>query len=228
MSTVVQLEAFEAPLKGRRIRWFLTPNHGCTYPPGFQEQCFTESPPFARRVLLTAPQSSEAWKMTDKWDAVLLPTTPTDWSLVLTVILNQPPPSLIICTPEVRIPVAVFQKAAQAGVKAPTIVCFQDLSIPIPQAPITFDATFFPPARAAEDTLIEAIQTVLPQLVSSDQMRNFVVKDALKDLRGAGATIVVSSIEDTQAALYWYYASETRSKGKDLLASVVITLLSRE
>lgn len=228
MANVVQLEAFEAPLRGRKIRWFLSPSHGCTYPPGFQEQCFTESPPFARRILITATNSNEAWKVTDKWDAVLMPTTPTDWSLVLTVILNQPPPSLILCTPEVRIPAAVFQKAAQAGVKAPTIICLQTLQLPIPQAPISFDATFFPPAKAVEDTLIDAIETVLPSLLSSDQMRGFVVKDALKDLRGAGATIVVSSIDDSYAALYWYYASEGKSKGKDLLASVVQTLLSRE
>jgi hypothetical protein len=228
MANVVQLEAFEAPLRGRRIRWFLSSSHGCTYPPGFQEQCFTESPPFARRVLITTPQSNEAWKMTDKWDAVLLPTLPTDWSLVLTVILNQPAPALVVCAPEVRIPPAVFQKAAQAGAKAPTFICFQTLALPAPPAPITFDATFFPPAKAVEDSLIEAIETVLPSLLSSDQMRGFVVKDALKDLRGAGATIVVSSIEDTQSALYWYYASEYKSKGKDLLATVVQTLLSRE
>ena len=166
--------------------------------------------------------------MADKWDAVLMPTTPTDWSLLLTVLLNQPPPCLVICTPEVKIPPAVFQKVSQAGAKAATFICFQVLQLPIPQAPITFDATFFPPAKAVEDTLIEAIQTVLPQLVSSDQMRNFTVKDALKDLRGAGATIVVSSIEDTQAAMYWYYASETKSKGKDLLTTVIQTLLSRD
>jgi hypothetical protein len=122
----------------------------------------------------------------------------------------------------------VFQKAAQAGVKAPTIICLQTLAVPMPQAPITFDASFFPPAKAVEDTLIDAIETVLPTLVSSDQMRNFVVKDALRDLRSAGATIVVSSIDDGQATLYWYYASEYKSKGKDLLATVVQTLLSRD
>lgn len=224
----MQLEAFEAPLRGRRIRWFLNPGHGCSYPPGFQEQCFTESPPFARRVLITAPHSHEAWKMTDKWDAILMPTLSTDWSLTLTVILNQPAPTLVICSPEVKVPPAVFQKAAQTGVKAPTIICFQTLTLPAPQAPITFDATFFPPAKAVEDTLIDAIETVLPSLLSSDQMRGFVVKDALKDLRGAGATIVVSSIDDGQPTLYWYYASEYKSKGKDLLATVVQTLLSRE
>ena len=227
MANVVQLEAFEAPLRCARIRWFLPPGHGITYPPGFQEQCFTESPPFQRRVLLTHHTSSEAWKVVDKWDAVLLPSTPTDWSLVLTILLNQPPPCLVICTPEVQVPQAVFQKCAAAGQKAPTIVCFQNLTMPAPKATITFDATFFPPAKEVDDSMVEAIQHVLPQLISSDQIRNFSVKDALKDLRGAGATIVVSSIQEQQASLYWYYASESAKRHSDLLSCVIQTVLSR-
>ncbi len=227
MANVVQLEAFEAPLRSARIRWFLPPGHGTTYPPGFQEQCFTESPPFQRRVLLTHPTSSEAWKMTDKWDAILLPTTPTDWSLVLTVLLNQPPPCLVICTPEVQIPQAVFQKCAAAGQKAPTIIWFQTLQLPLTKPSITYDATFFPPAKDVDENMMEAIQYVLPQLISSDMMRNFSVKDALKDLKGAGATIVVSSIQEQFPSLYWYYASESTKRQSDLLTCVIQTILSR-
>jgi hypothetical protein len=58
MSNVVQLEAFEAPLRSRRIRWFLSPGTPITYPPGFQEQLFLETPPFQRRILLTTSASS--------------------------------------------------------------------------------------------------------------------------------------------------------------------------
>ena len=155
-----------------------------------------------------------------------MPTTPTDWSVVLTVLLNQPPPALVISTPEVIIPPAVFLKCI--GAKAPTFICFQRLTVPVPQAQITFDATFFPPSRGSDDTLVEAINAVLPQLVSSEQMRNFNVKEALKDLKGAGATIVVSSIQEKQACLYWYYATESKPRGKDLLATIVQTLLTRE
>jgi hypothetical protein len=226
MANVVQLEAFESPLHRSRIRWFLLPDHQISYPPGFQEQCFTESPPFQRRILLTSLSSSEAWKLVDKWEFILMPTTPTDWGVVLTVLLNQPPPSLIISTPELIIPPAVFQKCV--GTKAPTFICFQRLSVPPPQAQVTFDATFFPPSRGSDDALIEAINTILPQLISSEQMRNFNVKDALKDLKGAGATIVVSSIQEKQACLYWYYATESKARGKDLLATIVQTLLIRE
>jgi hypothetical protein len=227
MSNVVQLEAFESSLKARRIRWFISPLHPTIYPPGFQEQLFTESPPFQKRILLTSVSSSEAWKMSDKWDIILVPQTQMDWSLVLTLCMNQPSHSLIVSTPETRIPVQIFQRCAQMGAKAPTFVCLQSLSLPLPQAPISFDATFFPPAKDVEDALMEAMQTALKSVISDHKLGDFTVKDALKDLRGAGATLVVSSIEETESTLYWYYASEQKARGKDLLTSVVQTLLHR-
>jgi hypothetical protein len=227
MSNVVQLEAFESSLKARRIRWFVPPAAHTLYPPGFQEQIFTESPPFQRRILITSPASSEAWKMTERWDTILMPQTPTDWSLVLTMLMNQPPPSLVLTTPETRVPPQIFQKCATMGLKAPTIVCLQTLTLPLQPPPVTFDATFFPPAKAVEDALMDAMQAALQNLISSDKLGSFNVKDALKDLRGAGATLVVSAIDDPEQSLYWYYASEPKTKGKDLFASVVQTLLSR-
>ena len=228
MNNVVQLEAFEAPIKGRRLCWYLAPNAPALYPPGFQEQAFTESPPFQRRILITSRTASEAWKLTDKWDAVLVPTTATDWSLALTVILNQPPPALVIVAPGCQVPTQVFQKAAQAGAKAPTIVILQPLTLPLLPHPVTFDAVFYPPSKAVDDSLTEAIQTSLRSLLSSDILRNFELKDALRDLRGAGATLAVNSIGEPEPGLYWYYASEPAAKGKDVLASVVQTLLMRE
>jgi hypothetical protein len=227
MSNVVQLEAFESSLKARRIRWFISPLLPTIYPPGFQEQLFTESPPFQRRILLTSTASSEAWKMTDKWDMILVPQTQLDWSLILTIFMNQPPPTLVIATPETRIPPQIFQRCAQMGVKAPTFICLQVLSQPLPPPPTTFDATFFPPAKDVEDVLMDAMQTALVSVLSAHKLGDFTVKDALKDLRGAGATLVVSSIEDAEPTLYWYYASEQKSRGKDLLTSVVNTLLHR-
>ena len=228
MNNVVQLEAFEAPLRNRRIRWFLAPGSPVTYPPGFQEQCFIESPPFQRRILLTSHTSSEAWKLVDRWDAMFVPTTPQDWSLVLTVALNQPPPCLIIVTPDLRVPPAFFQRCQATGAKAPTIVCFQMLQLPVPTAPVTMDATFFPPFKTMDDVLMEATQAALQQLLPSDMMQNFSLKDAIRDLKSAGATIVVSSIGDAVHSLYWYYAAEQKSKSKDLFASIVQTLLARE
>ena len=227
MNNVVQLEAFESPLRGRRIRWFLAPGSPALYPPGFQEQLFLESPPFQRRILLTCPTSTEAWKLTDRWDTIFQPTTAMDWSLILTFLLNQPPPCLVICTPEVKVPPVLFQKLLPLVLKAPTIICFQTLALPLVQVPVLFDATFFPPAKAVDHTLMEAMQAALTSLISSDKLGSFSIRDALKDLRGAGATLAVSSIEELNPSLYWYYASETKSEGKSLLASVLQTLMSR-
>jgi hypothetical protein len=138
--------------------------------------------------------------------------------------MNQPAPSLAVATPGTAIPQALFQKCAQQGAKAPTIVVLQTLGQPLP---ITFDAVFFPPAKSIDESLLEATQLALQKLLSSETLRNFSAKDALKDLRGAGATLVVSSIEEVEPSLYWYYASEPTTRGNDLLASVVQTLLTR-
>lgn len=189
---------------------------------------FIEPPPFQRRILLTSHQSSEAWKLVDKWDTILTPTAAADWSLALTVVLNTTQPVLVVITPECRTPPAFFQRCAQLPVqKAPTFVCFQTLTNPPPTPPVTMDATFFPPSKVLEDTTLEATQIVLQQLCSSDTMHNFVLKDALRDLRGAGATLVVSSIGEEKPTMYWYYATEAQSKGNNLLSSVIQTLLVR-
>ena len=228
MSHVVQMEAFEAPIRSRRIRWLLSPNQPTTYPPGFQEQLFLETPPFQRRILLTTSASSEAWKMVDRWDGVFLLQTAADWSLALTVCMNQPAPALVIMTPELKPPQAFFTKCQTLGHKGPTIVHFQTLTIPLPHASITFDATFFPPSKTFDENALEATQTVLQQILSSNVLRNFVLQDAIRDLKGAGASIVVTSIGEQEATLEWYYAVETKTKQKDMLTSVIQTLLLRE
>jgi hypothetical protein len=229
MNNVIQLEAFESPLKARRICWFLPQGAPAVLPPGFQEQLYTESPQYQRKILITSHHASEAWKLAERWDAILLPQTQTDWSVALAVMTNAQQPALIVSTPDIRIPAAVFQKMTPLGLKAPTIVCFQTMSLPFQSGPITFDANFFPPSQTIDDTLMEATQAALLQLLPSEKTRNFVLKDAIKDLRGAGATIVTSRIEEAEPSLYWYYASaEPRRKGKDLLASVVQTLLARD
>jgi len=228
MSTVVQLEAFELPIKGTHIRWFLAPNEPITYPPGFQEQCFIESPPFQRKILLTSHQVSEAWYLVDTWDAIVNPSTQSDWSIILTLVLNQPHSCMVCITPGVRIPPALFQKCKQAGAKGPTIVVFQHLTFPIPQAPVVFDTTFFPPSVVLEEGCHDSAKQVLQQLLPSDSFRTFCLKDAVKDLKGAGATLVCSSVESSVQTIYWYYASPTKLQKTSLLASVVQTLLARQ
>ena len=212
------LEAFESSIKNRRLRWFLTESH-ISYPPGFQEQVYNESPPFQRKLLITSHKSSEAWKLVDVWDAVFLPQTPLEWSLILAYLQNTASPSIVCITPEVQAPTAFYQKAQT------TTVTFASISTPNITPLISFDATFFPPAQSLESYL-EQTKTLLNSLVSGDVLRSFVLKDAIRDLQSAGATLVVSSIEESKASLYWYYVSESPVKNQ-LLDRVVSTLLRR-
>jgi hypothetical protein len=188
-----------------------------------------ESPAFQRKVLLSSPASSEAWKLVDRWDAILHPVSGADWSIAVAVVCNQPAPCFIVVTPEVKVPLAFFQKLQQAGQKTPTLLYFQTLALPllIPSTQITFDATFFPSSSVMEESVLEATQAVLQQNIPSDTLRNFVLKDAIRDLRSAGATLVVSSIEEQFPTLYWYYASRSKIEDKPLLSSIVQTLLLR-
>lgn len=228
MSNVIQLEAFEASLRAKRTRWFLSPAAPIAYPPGFNEQMFLESPSYTKRILVTTHISSEAWKLVDKWDIIIIPSTAQDWSLLLTILFNTAYPLFVVLTPETRPPYAFFTKAQQAGQKAPTIVQFQYLMAPIPPAVVTFDATFFPPTRFIDENGMEATETLLRQLVGMHTLNNFVLKDAIRDLKSAGATLVISSIDEREPNIYWYYATETKKKSHDTITSIIQTLVSRE
>jgi hypothetical protein len=195
-----------------------------------------DSPQFQRKILISNPASSEAWKMIDKWDTILHPVSGSDWSIILAVVLNQVKPCVVIFTPEVKVPLAFFQKLQQLDKKAIastayktslTLIQFQILTIPVQQLTVSFDAVFFPPSVALEDSGVEATQATLQQLISIDTLRNFVLKDAIRDLRSAGAALVVSKIDDMVPTLYWYYASKNKTEEKQLLSSVVQTLLLR-
>jgi hypothetical protein len=210
------LEAFESSIKNRRVRWFLTDL--VYYPPGFQEQVYTEAPSFQRKILITSHKSSEAWKLVDSWDAVFLPQAPLEWSLILAYLQNTPV-SIVCITPEVQTPTAFYQKVHT------TIVTFSSISSANISPLVTFDATFFPPAKELENYL-DQTNGLLKSLVSQDFLRSFVLKDAIRDLKAAGATFVVSSIEESKASLYWYYVSENRVK-EQLLDRVIQTLVRR-
>jgi len=216
----VNLEAFESSIKNRRIRWFLTDT--ISYPPGLQEQIFNEGPPFLRRLLISAHKSSEAWKLVDAWDAVFIPGSAIDWSLILAYIQNTAKPSIVFITPEVQVPVAFYQKCSGLA----TSVTFSLIGGASMAPLVTFDATFFPNAHELEHYLDQTVG-ILKSLVSGEVMRNFVLKDAIRDLRAAGATLVVSSIEESKSSLYWYYVSESHVKEKGLIDTVIQTLLRR-
>jgi len=151
-----------------------------------------------------------------------VPQTAIDWSILIAYLQNISS-SICIVTPETQIPNAFYQKLVQLGSKIPTLVVFTN-QILVPFLP--FDATFFPPARDIE-VCMDQTNSILQSLLTSDILRAFVIKDAIRDLRPAGATIVVSSIEESKSSLYWYYTSESGHKEKRLIETVLQTLLKR-
>ncbi len=227
MAAVVQLEAFEATTKGRRIRWFLGQDAPITYPPGAQEQLFSEAPPFQRKVLLLSPTSSEAWKLVDRWDAVFVMQNGIEWSLVLSYLQNNVAPALMVIAPELHPPPAFFQKAAHLGPKTPTLLCLAYLHTAEHTPLLGYDAVFFPPVRDIEHA-IDQTQAILSSLINGETLRAFHLKEAIRDLHSAGASLVASSIEESTPSMYWYYASEAQQpQQRRLLETVVHTLIKR-
>jgi hypothetical protein len=217
---VIHVDAFESTLIGHHARWFLPITNDIQYPSGFQEQVTTESPPFQRRFLILDPKSSEAWKLVDKWDAVFVPQSSTDWSLALTYLQHQPQ-AYVILTPEVLPPPAFFVKARQVLPKISLIhfQTFQQEGFKPLSLLQGYDDTFFP---KIEDHNSEFVQGILQQTLSKDTLKNLVLKDILRDLRSAGASLVTS-----RSSLFWYYMSEHK-KPNSHLETIIRTFLLRD
>ena len=229
---VVQLEAFEASLRGTKTLWYLSRNAKPQYPSGFQEQLFTETPPFQKRILILSPKASEAWKLVDRWDVVFTVTNGYDWSLLLTLLQYQQAPEhcLVFFTPDAFPPPAFFQKFVTKPGKTPTLLITDFLQTPLRQLPITFDTIFFPGAQTLDDSATETVQTCLNQMLTTEVLKGLQLKESLKDLKVAGAGLAVSSLESPrrQISLFWYYtSSETQKKEDSLLSQTIQLLLSR-
>lgn len=227
-TTIVQVEAFETPLHGLHIRWYCSPHtffpEAPQFPPGFREQITTESPPFQRKILISAPTSSEAWKLLERWDTIFVPQTPTDWSLILTWVQHQPRTSLVIACPEVQIPIAFIDKIRQ-GIR-PTLIHFQRLVSLPPLVPLQsdVDVIFFPPLS---EELLDITQQCLQRYVP-ETLKTFVLKDVVRDVKASGSSFVILlDRQDRKGYLEWYYVTKTQPKPNPLLG-IVQALLSRD
>lgn len=223
---ILSLEAFEAHLHGHIVQWYLPKNilHSA-YPPGFDEIVLHVPVPYVRKILISSAKSSESWKLTDKWDLFFQPSSPQDWGLLLSILQNQPKHTLVIFSPEVQIPYAFVQKTNRTL----TYIHFSYLAYqPLPPS-IQYDATFFPFIASLEDPSIEIIQSLLPRLLPPDLLKLFVLKDALKDMKGSGASFVISKIDEPhhRPALCWYYATKQQKTTPHIL-QILETLLLRE
>jgi hypothetical protein len=126
----------------------------------------------------------------------------------------------VVFAPEVLPPTAFFTKAKQVLPKVTLIhvQTFQQESFK--PLSITYDDTFFP---KIQEQNLEFVQGILQQTLAKETLKNLVLKDVLRDLRAAGASLVVTR----QNSLYWYYMSEHK-KPNNVLGAILRTFLQRE
>lgn len=230
---VVHLEAFESNLRGKKIQWFIN-SSTCQYPPGFQEQLITDSPQFQTRILITSPTSSEAWKLVDNWNIIYSVKNNHDWSLLLTVIINQENlyNTLVVFSPEVIVPGGFFQKiqsSIKQGKTATYLLLTYLHSVNVQTLSMMYiEALFFPGSHTLDEQSIDKLQLVL-QVLSPSVLKGLVLRDSLRELRSAGAGFVLSSLESSlrQSTLYWYYASESDKKQESGIQHILQALFKR-
>ena len=202
-SQTITLEAFEANLRGTSVLWYLPPGTKPQYPQGFVDQIVTDAPPFAKKVLITGPQTHVGWRLVDDWDVTWRPTTGTEWSILLTYLNNCPKPVLLVIAPGSQIPPAFLQKMA-AGI---TLVTFAIMGEPTVGLNITmYQSILLPPLNL---DLIPSLSFVQHLGIPNPSWN---ASSVLRDLHGAGASLVVSSVGDRQGQkqYYWYYTSKNQ------------------
>jgi hypothetical protein len=216
----ITLEAFEANLRGTTLLWYLEPKTVPQYPPGFIDQVVTDAAPFAKKVLILSPQTPIGWKLVDDFDVIFKPQNNTDWSILLTYLTNCAKPSIAILAPYTYPPVAFLQKINSA-ITLVSLVYLNDFNLSNPSSPTTaqqphnnttpihptaYQSILLPPLT------LDIISTIsFPQVLGiSHPVWN--VHSVLRDLHGAGASLVASSIGDKlgQRQFYWYYTSKNQ------------------
>ncbi len=229
MASTVSLEAFEHSTRGRRIVWIL-PTNSLELPAGFHEFLTTEAPKVQRKVLLCSPQTNEAWRHLELWDSILSLQSSQDWSLALTHCLYQPQPSLIVIAPEVKVPLAFYQKIGQAKDR-PTVVQMHPLQTPFDRAHLAADIIIFPALTNPSDSEVDTLFAILQQTGTEQAKQSKqIFRDILRDTRAAGASVLVSTLGEQlgRASLYWYYATPpVRSAKSQQVLAVVKAVLER-
>ena len=196
--TSISLEAFDGELRGKLSQWLVLPD-AYGLPSGFQDQLLSSVPSFQSAVLVTSKQESKAWLLSYSWDMTFAPDSPTDWSLLLSVLQHLKKPLLIVSTPKCQVPPAFWQKCQPIQ----TITCVALKDITESTVPISIPhSIFFPKLDTITDTLfIKAAQ----QYIQSLDLRSI-----YRDLRGAGASLCLSCIDSRQTLIpsfnaLWFY-----------------------
>jgi hypothetical protein len=204
----ITLEAFEAQLRGTSVLWYLASKatsqttYSPQYPPGFIDQVVTDAAPFQKKCLVISPQTPPGWRLIDDFDIIFRPVTTVDWSLLLTFLTNSAKPLLCILAPYVYPPAQLLQKLPTSI----TLVSLVFMDEPSTNLHVgAYQSILLPPLS------LDVIPTIsFPQhLGISNPTWNIIT--VLRDLHGAGASLVVSSAErQVQKQFYWFYTSNNQ------------------
>lgn len=198
----ISLEAFDSNLRGKYTQWILPSQDFCALPGGFQDQILSGTPAFQTSILLMSKQDSRAWLLAYSWDMSFTPDSPTDWSLMVSVIQHLKKPVLIVTTPKCIAPIAFWQKClvGQNQITIPTCVALRDIQSEAGAYGIPH-SIFFPRLDLITESQFMKIPSSLPASLQT-YIQTLDLRSLYRDLRGAGASL---SLTNSPISAMWFY-----------------------
>jgi hypothetical protein len=135
------------------------------------------------------------------------PDSPTDWSLILSVIQHLKKPILIVTTPNTTVPQTFWQKCL-TGAGIVSGVCLKEIG-DLMQSNAhmqAYYAIFFPHLETINE--VQLTQCLAPFLKDVDH------RSLYRELRGSGASICLSIADSKKAQEYtpmWFYPEKNTS-----------------
>jgi len=190
----ISLEAFDTDIRGKYTQWIIPSQESCALPGGFQDQLLSGTPVFQSHILVMSKHDSRAWLLSYSWDMTFTPDTPTEWSLLFSIIQHLKKPTLIVTTPKCIVPAAFLQKSISMPV-SPTCVSLKCIESEQPNQQQCIPHSIFCPRL---DTITESqfmkIPSVLPTIFQQS-VKSLDLRSLYRDLRGAGASLCLSLID---------------------------------
>jgi hypothetical protein len=208
----ISLEALDVNLRGRYTQWILPSADACALPRGFQDQILSGSQAFQTQILLLSKTDSKAWYLCYPWDMTFIPETPTDWSLILSVIQHLKKPVLIITTPNCHAPDAFWAKLLAFPAPTPTCCSLVALGAHSAGTLLTAPHTIFFPSLQdlSEEDFLKGAQWILP--AAKQCIQSLDLRTLYRELRGAGASLCLSQMDArhipgsiSQFSAMWFY-----------------------
>jgi hypothetical protein len=214
----ISLEAFDSNLRGKYSHWILPSVDICTLPDGFQDQILSGNPAIQTSILLMAKSDSKSWLISAPWDLTFTPESPTDWSLILSLLPHLKKPILIVTAPKCNAPFAFWAKCLTQNTLSPTCVSLRYPPSEISQANqlqqtgIPY-SIFFPKLDLMTELQFTKIASILPSSIQQS-IQSLDLRSIYRELRGAGASLCLSQVDSRvstntsgfqQYNAMWYY-----------------------